>query len=261
MGIPKDAYGTLESGKFNFFDLINLSSPEGIELKDLSQLTNLTDDTLIVEGQRILLYIRDTTSFEPKFHFSNCTMLQKMRESNRIGRYVATNCETGDFVVNYIKDNKTQPGGTKRLKVCRYCLDLLAWQGYSHYDWPEKQKSNAVRGFNITDFFKVYPKTFHAHNHQDSASTPLNIYPKDWRSISESVREKSGWICEQCQTNLSAVEHHRFLHVHHKNGQKYDNHRANLKVLCISCHANEPHHQHLQSHKVYQDFKAIFDPK
>ena len=117
MGIPKDAYGTLESGKFNFFDLINLSSPEGIELKDLSQLTNLTDDTLIVEGQRILLYIRDTTSFEPKFHFSNCTMLQKMRESNRIGRYVATNCETGDFVVNYIKDNKTQPGGTKRLKV------------------------------------------------------------------------------------------------------------------------------------------------
>ncbi|MEQ1079514.1 HNH endonuclease [Acinetobacter seifertii] len=258
MGIPQDAYGTLDAGKLDYFNLTKVASPEGLELKDLSQIEQLDDNTLAIAGQRILLYIRDTTNFEPKFHFSNCQTLQKMRESNRIGRYVATNCETGNFLINYIKDNKPQ-ACTKRLKVCRYCLDFLAWQGYSHTVWSEVKKSRAVEHFNISDFFKVYPKSFHPHNHQDSIHAPLNIYPKDWRNISSSVREKSGWNCIQCQINLSAVEHHRFLHVHHKNGQKHNNNRENLEVLCIRCHSNEPNHQHLKFSKTYQDFIKFFD--
>lgn len=256
MGIPQDAYGTLEVDKLNYFNSVKVASSEGLELKDLSQIENLDDNTLSIAGQRILLYIRDTTSFEPKFHFSNCQMLQKMRESNRIGRYVATNCETGNFLINYIKDNKAH-ASTKRLKVCRYCLDFLAWQGYSHSMWSESKKGKAVEYFNITDFFKVYPKSFHVHSQQDDINTPLNIYSKDWRNISSRVREKSGWVCVQCHINLSAVEHHRFLHVHHKNGQKYDNNRENLEVLCVRCHADESNHQHLKSTSIYQDFIKI----
>ncbi|OJU93117.1 MAG: hypothetical protein BGO19_14925 [Acinetobacter sp. 38-8] len=127
--------------------------------------------------------------------------------------------------------------------------------------WSESKKGKAVEHFNIADFFKVYPKSFHINKHQDNIRTPLNIYSKDWRGISSSVREKSGWICEECHINLSAVEHHCFLHVHHKNGQKYNNDRENLEVLCIRCHANEPNHQHLKSNKIYQDFMRIFDTR
>jgi hypothetical protein len=66
-----------EAGKLNYFNSVKVAMHEGLELKDLSQIENLNDNTLSIAGQRILLYIRDTISFEPKFHFSNCQMLQK----------------------------------------------------------------------------------------------------------------------------------------------------------------------------------------
>jgi len=47
--------------------------------------------------------------------------------------------------------------------------------------------------------------------------------------------------CVTCSIVLVQAES-RFLHVHHRNGQKHDNADTNLKVLCIACHAEEPMH-------------------
>lgn len=83
-----------------------------------------------------------------------------------------------------------------------------------------------------------------------------NEYTPDWSIISRKLREEYNWTCQNCQIQLEN-NLKRFLHVHHINGQKTDNKSANLKVLCIRCHSEQPEHQHLCNHQDYFDFMQL----
>lgn len=65
-----------------------------------------------------------------------------------------------------------------------------------------------------------------------------------WRQLSEAVREKAGWTCQQCKTKLPPPDKGVYLEVHHRDGNKSNNAEGNLVALCVRCHANvDDHHR------------------
>ncbi len=73
-------------------------------------------------------------------------------------------------------------------------------------------------------------------------------YPKNWKEISLSVKEASGWRCECCgkqcyrpgePKNLSRSEWSAdILQVHHRNHNPDENQLSNLQSVCAACHLN-----------------------
>lgn len=76
-----------------------------------------------------------------------------------------------------------------------------------------------------------------------------------WSEISTTLRESSHWRCSECSVYLG--DNKGLLHVHHKNGNKGDNRKGNLAVLCKECHSKQPNHAHLklspQEQKIIDD--------
>ncbi|HMX99832.1 MAG TPA: SNF2-related protein [Agitococcus sp.] len=79
-------------------------------------------------------------------------------------------------------------------------------------------------------------------------------YTPDWEVVSRNTRQQYDWICQDCGLDFKDSTLRKFLHVHHVNGRKHENHATNLKVLCIRCHAEQPNHQHMCNHQDYLDF-------
>ncbi|HUC52350.1 MAG TPA: hypothetical protein VMA30_23405, partial [Xanthobacteraceae bacterium] len=121
--------------------------------------------------------------------------------------------------------------------------------------WGKSQRSIAVRAFTLENFFTQYPRSLHTSNPKyNSDNAPLNNYSDDFGEISIRAKREAKWKCQKCEIDLSA--HRKFLHTHHKDGAKFDNSRANLKVLCYGCHADEPNHQHMKN-SLYREFQQL----
>jgi hypothetical protein len=263
MGIPPDVYGNLSveisPGRITPADLKSLGTPGGLDVA-IDDVVVLPDGTLGLKGQRVVLYIRDKASYsvnysDPRFHLANCITLVQMRENNRFGKYVATNNSSGRFELNLIRHEKVT-ATTRELLVCQNCLEYLQFRNFSR-SLPAADRERDVAAFSLSDFFEKYPKSFHSQFPKyDSTAAPVNYYPPNWDQISLRVREKASWKCQNigCCVDLAARENRRYLHVHHKNGEKNDVAEENLEALCIFCHANSGMHQHLKSIKDYKDF-------
>ena len=66
-----------------------------------------------------------------------------------------------------------------------------------------------------------------------SRPKPRGKYPPNWAEISTQVREAADGRCERCgHLPLYPLN----LGVHHLDGDKSNNHPANLVALCHSCH-------------------------
>lgn len=50
----------------------------------------------------------------------------------------------------------------------------------------------------------------------------------------------------------------RYLHAHHINGRRDESYDANLRVLCVKCHADQSDHVRLKSSVDYVNFIAKF---
>lgn len=261
MGIPKDVYGTLDRSleieSLTEVELEKLISKDGLEIS-LSDLVIHDDGTLLYKNTRVILYIRDVANYgtqetSPKYHLANCRTLKDMREQHRFERYVVSARTDGEFNVNIIRSNYVQ-NETMRLMVCQNCLALLKFNKFS-FSLARNNRLNLVKNFKLDDFFAQYPISLHKqkpkHNSDDA---PLNKYSDDFSKISENLKIKSNWQCQNCGVVLFDFYKRKWLHVHHKNGLKSDNNHENLIVLCIKCHANQPYHAHMKSLPEYKSY-------
>jgi hypothetical protein len=228
---------------------------DGVDVK-FDEVEVLNDRTLAYKGYRVLLYIRDIAAIGqresmPRYHLAYCRTLDKMRRNARFERYVVANGDSGKFQVNVI-DNDVRTQYVK-LNVCQNCLDEIHWNGFN-MKMPPEGRHNVVSKFALPDFFEKYPRDLMAVRPMHSSDTaPLNTYTQDWNEVSERTKRQRGYQCGTCGTTLRQVDS-KFLHVHHRNGQKHDNRDLNLDVLCIGCHAEEPMHGHMKHLPDYREY-------
>jgi len=237
----------------------------GIDVASLDEVRVLSDGSLAYKDRRVLLYIRDVSVFggrqtrqdrNPRYHVSNCSTLQEMRASNRIERYVVAARDDGQFQVNFIREKSSVESSVLALRICQNCLSALNWQGFG-YHLPRPSRETIVGAFTPRQFFDAYPRDLiYDADLDDEGTAPLNGYTDDFPEIASSIKRSLGHRCEQCSLELSSYGLRRYLHVHHKNGQKYNNARSNLIALCLRCHAGQAGHAHMRNTDEYRHFLA-----
>lgn len=248
--------------KFKTIDIpiIERLKSVGVDVK-IEEVQVHSDGTLTYNGYRVILYIRDIQSIGgeakmPKFHLAYCLALEKMHKNNRFDRYVVANNDTGNFQVNIV--DRAIQSQTVKLSVCQNCLDTIHWKGFDMRKTARSSRLELVSRFALVDFFKAYPRDLISATPQHTADTaPLNDYSQDWPNISKNIKITRGHQCKICNIILKFSDS-KYLHVHHKNGQKYDNRDSNLDVLCIACHANQPMHEHMKSTPDYKAFMTRY---
>jgi hypothetical protein len=243
-------------------DFISRLDNDGIEIESLDEIEFRADKTLGYKGQRVLIYIRDVNHYReeirlPKFHIATCETLEKMWKNKRSERYVLYRRENGVFKVNVMKDGKIDVRHEK-LDVCRNCLTHLNWDNYKE---TKSLRDGIVYDFSISKYFEKYPKSLlTVMPSHDSDTAPLNDYTENWSKISKEIKEKARNQCENPNCKVYLIGNHsQYLHVHHIDGQKNNNKKHNLKVLCVKCHANEHNHGHMKSSYEYKQFILIHD--
>jgi hypothetical protein len=176
-------------------------------------------------------------------------------------RYVVATRDDGKFSIQKIRGDiitKTE----EKLDICQLCLDELSYKSFSlgmNRDW----RSKAVQDFSVKAFFEEYGKScVWATPRFDDVHAPANVYSPQFFKIAKSLKDKRGYRCEHvnCGVDLSAPSNRRFLHAHHLNADKSDNHPKNIKLLCIRCHANEFQHSHMKDNPDLGFFCARFPP-
>lgn len=209
-----------------------------------------SNGVLNYDGHQVMLYIPDqgddieavlsNGKLGRRIHVAECSTLELMRETGRFKRYDVINRVDGFFPVfgsSYRGGPNTE--GEADLGVCKNCLKILNYKGYSTQS--PQVKNQVFNSFSFEQFFEVYSSYF--------KSLPVNSkkltsgYTSDWPSISAKLRSDLNYTCEQCGVDLKSEK--RLLHTHHINGNKADNERNNLRVLCADCHKKQPHHDHI----------------
>jgi hypothetical protein len=135
----------------------------GIDVEELGRVRALADRTLAYKDRRVLLYRREIPlpgtakplpRELPHFHFSDCPIVRRLRESEATSRHVVAAREDGCFQVELLQAGQRHPS-LERLPVCEDCLGELAFDGYSSA-LPRDARVRAVAGFTITRFFTQY---------------------------------------------------------------------------------------------------------
>jgi 5-methylcytosine-specific restriction endonuclease McrA len=85
----------------------------------------------------------------------------------------------------------------------------------------------------------------------------LDDFGGDFGEHAAEAMALAHYRCTQCGIDLSAEKLRRFLHVHHKDVVKFDNPLAQLVVLCIGCHANQPGHDLMRALLDFSEFSVL----
>ena len=215
---------------------------EGIE-GELGDIHVEPDGTLSLKGQRVVVYIRDIAMYKedykmPKFHVSYCKTLEEKSNKNQFNlRYVFYQNDSGTFPINLIKDKRIESKSIP-LNVCMFCMGRIDWNGFQSNRNDKIARQQIVKDFTLKKFYERYPKDLLTVLPQYSAAlSPINDYTQDWNLVRDRIKRERNFKCERC----SETRRDR-LDVHHKNGQKNDNTKSNLEVLCVTCHMEEHAH-------------------
>ncbi len=220
---------------------------------------------LTFAGRKVSVYIRDqhitrsraryfaiNHTSEYKFHLTRCFTIQNMEKNGRYNsRYVYTNRKDGVFLVNQMRYGQVISKNIKiRLELCQNCWDNLRINGTT-----ERLGVSSKDSFDISAYFKrfnIHIRDLPTHN---PVSAPLNTYQDEQERLAKRLKKKYHYVCQQCKNTYDT--HSSWLHLHHIDGQKSNNLPSNLTIYCLACHAEEPFHQHMKSHKDYEKAKEF----
>ena len=215
---------------------------EGIDVA-FDEVEIQKDFTFEYQGQKVVVYIRDQHAHvlerggEYKFHIAQCYTLETMRQKNRDNRYVVTNRKDGKFVVNIIRKGSTSAESREMpMKVCKNCISTLCL-GVT----PDT--------FSLEAFFAKYSSQIKRVPKHTEKTAPLNLYTSDWREVANRVKKGNDWYCDECDQSFKTQK--ELLHVHHVDGNKSNNTKRNLRVLCAGCHAEQDGHDHMKATRDY----------
>ena len=217
------------------------------ELQQGKEVHNLDEvephgELLTHKGEQVVLYIKDTRQGKytllhypeeaRRFHVADCRTIKEMRSKGRFERYVVTTRQDGKFLVEAADSDEEFEAP---LRVCKNCLTHLDWKGYA------RSRSDKVwKGFSLRDFFAECTTFFPSKPRYTDRTAPPGGYTRNWSRLSDAIKRKRGWRCDECSVNLS--HHRRLLHGHHKNGVTSNNRQENIAVLCLLCHSEQPYH-------------------
>lgn len=201
--------------------------------------------TFSYKGRKVLVYIRDqNVSYDRgyKFHVADCSTIHDMKKRKRFeSRYVASTRTDGKFIVNLVESGEIiEKAKLLEMSICKNCLKHLNFQNYDDVNYSEK--CEIYRNFSLEEFFAIYGETKGSKPLHSDITAPTNEYSSNWDIVSRIYRESVNWKCENCRIDLKANEAQKFLHTHHINGDKTNNHPTNLRALCVDCHNQEEGH-------------------
>ena len=243
MGIKKDNT-IINSNIDNFTWEEREISANAIKFGDTEGLPPI----IIYEGKRVLLYIKDQVNYggrfsnnEYKFHIAGCHTLRNMMNKGKYDRYVISRKQSNIFSIRIINNNRAHEI-QKELHVCKNCLQTLNYNNYQKSDRWTKEK--IYNSFSLEEFFKKNINEFYFSQmpKYTDDDAPVNVYSDDWKITSKLLRQLNRYRCEECHHDFS--NNPKMLHVHHKDGNKYNDNFSNLEVLCFYCHKKRHPHLH-----------------
>lgn len=236
-------------------DIGALGTRAGVEI-NIEDIKLTGDGIFSYYGKAVLLFIPDHGNKLPeklagniegnKFHLTDCSTLQHMRQIKKYNRYFATDNTEGIFEIFGINHDGTEQRADVELFVCKNCLHTLNYQHYAE----RYQKHHIYINFRLDEFFEIFTSSI-SYLPDDVGQNTGSNYVKNWHEISQNFRANKNWTCEQCGVNLSGYR--ALLHVHHIDGVKRNNSLTNLRALCLECHSQQPMHEHMTRPASYQN--------
>lgn len=182
-----------------------------------------------------------------RYHFTQCEKLEEMFNNGINTRYYLAQRMDGTFNYSIIENNNIlHENKNQKLKVCQYCLSVLMRLTGEYYN---------IGNFMPNNIFDAVPQPNGADLDLECNAVP-NVYTEDWQKISSKAKELASWRCETCDLDLSNAK--QYLHCHHMDSNRANNLIGNLRVLCVSCHASEPNHQHIKESDDYKKFVSEY---
>ena len=237
---------------FDFTPLREYLERQGIQVGEPNIYTPVTPDDVVFAGagavyftgddgsngiffkdkkgveHQVFMYKRDyhlERYGKPRIHLCQCDTINDFISRGSFEqhyRYANT-----DEVPVIDMDNDDEEVMIDDLPLCKQCRKLLNNPALS----PDSTSF---------DFVEILKAAGDASNHPSQQIQDVDMfgYVKDWEKISKAYRQKQNFTCENCGYHAPSEMSKRFLQVHHKDGDKLNNHESNLQCLCICCHAN-----------------------
>lgn len=150
----------------------------------------------------------------PRFHLTRCETIETLFTEGFGSLYKWSNNKLNDIVD---KDDLTVYENQK-LQLCKNCKKKIK---------------------NILDT-EIFFETLKSEDNDEPLVIEIDIfgYSINWGKISSAYKKSKNYTCEKCGIKIENSYDKRFIHTHHKNGSKLNNHKDNLECLCVLCHAN-----------------------
>ena len=201
---------------------------------------------LTIDGQEYkgYMYLKypDVARFGfPKFHITNCqTVLGQRTRGQFDGRYFWHNS-------NKVTIEDRANGNVHEdinLGLCGYCRNQSSITEYS----------------DTQGFFSLLDQQ-EQEDINEEVEVDIFGYTLDWQQISREFRKEKEYTCESCGIQIDEPSDRRFIHVHHRSGNKLNNRRNNLECLCVLCHANKDatHERNFERRRMQADIRAFVD--
>ena len=197
--------------------------------------------------RQVFMYKRDYHLYRygsPRYHICRCDTIRSFITSGGFRehyRYANT-----DEVTVLNMDNGYREETVNDLELCGYCANMLG----NEYGMP------------LESFVEILKEAGEANPDEEAKEVDIFGYVRNWEMISDAKRELANYTCEVCGYQAEDIFDRRFIHVHHRDGDKLNNRMENLQCLCIHCHANvDPSHARNFSRGAQADMLREFEEK